>query len=265
MSDSWSANTYSQFLDLRTRPARDLLSAFPPDFQPKIIYDLGCGPGNSTALLKNRWPNSTTIGTDSSIDMLNAARKNYPNLEFIEQDIDKFLPQEINQQVDCLFANASLQWLPDHATLFPTLLKHIAPNGMFGFQIPNNWHLPTHQTTIELLENNSLWTSLLKKLSYGKLNSPLYDLKKYYDLFIKSGAEDLQLWQTEYFQEMDDHQAIFDWVKGTGLRPVFLEMDTDNQKRFEHEYIKAISTKYPLQSNHKILLIYNRIFMVGRI
>ncbi|HEV2613188.1 MAG TPA: methyltransferase domain-containing protein [Gammaproteobacteria bacterium] len=265
MSDTWNAKTYSQFLDLRTRPARDLLSAFPPNFQPKIIYDLGCGPGNSTILLKNRWPNAEVVGTDSSVDMLTEAKKTYPDIEFIEQDIANFSPQEKNKNLDCLFSNAALQWLGDHENLFPTLLKTISPNGMFGFQMPNNWHLPSHQTTVELLQNNSHWTSLLKTLRYGILDKPFYDLKKYYDLLIKSGAKEIQLWQTEYFQEMDNHQAIFDWVKGTGLRPVLLEMDAENQQKFEQEYVNAIAAKYPKQANGKILLVYNRLFMVGKI
>src|SRR5205814_7169981 len=120
MSDTWNSEIYSQFLDLRTRPARDLLSIIPNSFQPKTVYDLGCGPGNSTALLKERWPYAVVVGVDSSPNMLKAAKAAYPNLEFIQDDIALF---ESAEKIDCLFANASLQWLNHHETLIPRLLK----------------------------------------------------------------------------------------------------------------------------------------------
>src|SRR3990167_5181094 len=94
MTDLWNAKTYSEFLDVRTRPAKDLLSAIPHTFHPNLVYDLGCGPGNSTILLKNRWPNAKVIGTDTLIDMLKQARMDYPSLEFIESNIEKFNPPE---------------------------------------------------------------------------------------------------------------------------------------------------------------------------
>ena len=94
MVDSWNAEVYSQFLDLRTRPARDLLAAIPDSVQPKIIYDLGCGPGNSTILLKDRWPHAKIVGLDSSLTMLEKAKTVYPDINFVEGDIANFSPKE---------------------------------------------------------------------------------------------------------------------------------------------------------------------------
>jgi trans-aconitate 2-methyltransferase len=260
MTDSWNAKIYSQFLDLRTRPARNLLSAFPDSFQPKTVYDLGCGPGNSTILLKERWPHAKIVGVDSSLDMLEEAKTAYPDLNFIKQDIAYFSPLE---KIDCLFANASLQWLDQHEILIPKLLEHINSGGAFGIQMPNNFHSPSHQVTIRLLQSRAAWQPFLKNLRYGILTKPLYQLPWYYDLLTKSGAHSLQIWETEYFQEMSDYQGIFDWVKGTGLRPVLSAMDTENQDQFANAYVEAIAKEYPLQVNNKILLPFRRIFMVG--
>src|SRR5688572_4859901 len=113
-STSWNAKDYSQFLDLRTQPSRDLLAAIPDSFQPRTVYDLGCGPGNSTVLLKDRWPHANVIGMDSSSDMLHEAKHTYPDIEFEKGDIAGFSPKE---KIDCLFANASLQWLDHHEVL----------------------------------------------------------------------------------------------------------------------------------------------------
>lgn len=260
MTDRWHAGNYSQFLELRTRPARDLLAAIPDFFQPGIVYDLGCGPGNSTILLKKRWPEARVIGLDASENMLKQAKASYPDLEFIKGDIGCFNSSE---KIDCLFANASLQWLDNHEKLLPKLLKGINPGGVFAIQMPNNFLSPSHQVTVALLESNPAWQPLLQNLLYGRLTESFYQLPRYYDLLSKAGAYSLQLWETDYYQEMADHRAIFDWVKGTGLIPVLSAMDAGNQIAFAKAYINAIAQEYPLQANENVLFPYKRVFMVG--
>jgi len=260
MTHVWNPNIYSQFLDLRTRPARDLLNAIPNTIQPRSAYDLGCGTGNSTILLQQRWPQAKVIGIDSSSDMLKEAKLTYPDLEFIKEDIAQFSPTE---KVDALFANASLQWVDDHETLIPKLASFLNPNGVIAIQMPNNFHSPTHQVTIQLLQNNPAWQHFLKNLRYGALTKPFYQLPWHYDLLSNSGLHDLQIWETEYFQEMNSYEDIFTWVKGTGLRPVLSAMDSETQTQFRNAYIGAIAKEYPLQTNNKILMPFRRIFMVG--
>jgi trans-aconitate 2-methyltransferase len=260
MKNFWDAITYSQFLALRTRPARDLLAAIPNTFHPKTAYDLGCGPGNSTILLKDRWPDAAVVGVDSSPSMLEQARSTYPTIHFIESDIATLTLEE---KVDCLFANASLQWLPQHELHIPRLLQLLRPGGVFAFQLPNNFHAPSHQIAIQILQANPTWRGLLKNLPYGALAKPLYQLTWYYDLLSKTNATSLQLWETEYFQELPGIQAIFDWVKGTGLGPVLSAMDNEQQQQFIPIYMEKIAKAYPLQANRKVLLPYQRIFMVG--
>jgi trans-aconitate 2-methyltransferase len=258
--DSWSSKNYSQFLDLRTRPARDLLASISDAINPKLVYDLGCGPGNSTILLKNRWPNAEIIGLDSSLNMLEEARVLYPDIKFIQGNIADFSPPE---KIDCFFANASLQWLDDHEVLLPKLIQFLHEGGAFGIQMPNNFHSPSHQVTLKILQTNENWNSLLKQLRYGILKEPFYNLSWYYDLLIKAGAKNIQLWETEYFQQMSDHQGIFEWIKSTGLRPILTQMNSENQKNFENLYVKAVSNEYPVQVNNKIMLPFKRIFMTG--
>jgi trans-aconitate 2-methyltransferase len=258
MTDIWNPEIYSQFLDLRTRPARDLLAAIPNSFQPEIVYDLGCGPGNSTILLKERWPDAAVVGLDSSPNMLKAASAAYPDLEFIEADIASFTPTE---KIDCLFANASLQWLDHHETLIPRLLKLMNPAGVLAIQMPNNFHSPLHQVGIRVLQTHSSWRPFIKKLRHGLRDKPVYQLPGYYDLLMKAGVGHCLLWETEYFQEMPDYRHIFDWVKGTYLRSVLDEIENENQ--FAQAYVEAISKEYPLQANHKILLPFKRIFMIA--
>ncbi len=257
MSDLWNAKTYSKFCEPRTRPARDLLNAISSSFQPKIVCDLGCGPGNSTVLLKNRWPEARIIGLDTSINMLEEAKRIAPQLEFLQTDIAQF-----SEKTDCLFANASLHWLNNHEYLIPKLLKLINPGGVFAIQMPNNFHAPSHQVIIKVLKTKRRWCNYVKNLHYGMLSEPLYKLSYYYDLLTQHGASSLQLWETEYFQEMQSYQEIFNWVKGTVLRPILSVMNIDNQTEFEKEYLEEIIKKYPSQTNKNILFPFKRIFMV---
>ncbi len=260
MTDMWNAKTYSQFLDLRTKPAKDLLFAIPETVNPTLVYDLGCGPGNSTILLKERWPKAEIVGLDSSTDMLIEARAKYPNLDFIQADLSTFSP---TKKLDCIFANASLQWVHHHELLIPKLLSFLNPGGILAIQIPNNWHHPSHQMTIELLEKNEAWKSLLKELRYGRLDHPFYDHRQYYNILSQNGASHIQLWETEYVQEMLNHQAIFNWVQGTGLRPVLTKLEHVDQIAFETAYVNAIQSAYPLQSNGKVLFPFRRFFMLA--
>ena len=258
--DSWNASAYSQFLDLRTRPARDLLSVIPSSFLPNTAYDLGCGPGNSTILLKQRWSDAQVIGIDSSQDMLKTAQASYPGLEFSKMNIDNFAP---SAKTDLIFANASLQWLDNHALLIPKLIQSLNSGGVLAIQMPNNFHAPSHQVTLQILQDNVSWKPLLNNLRYGVLTEPFYQISRYYDLLNKVGLSGVQVWETEYYQEMNNHQAVFNWVKGTGLRPILSAMDAENQSLFAQAYVKAIKATYPVQANGKILLPFRRLFMVA--
>lgn len=256
----WDTQMYSQFLDLRTRPARDLLSVIPNTFQPNIVYDLGCGLGNSTGLLKQRWPNAQIIGLDSSDAMLQEAKTRYPGIEFIKEDIANF---ETSKKIDCLFANASLQWLDQHEIIIPKLCRFLNSDGLLAIQMPNNFHAPAHQIPIQLLQNTPDWQRYLKNLRYSELTEPLYKLSWYYDLLVDSGVRFVEMWETEYFHEMSTYYDIFNWVKGTGLRPILSVMDDKTQAQFASQYIEAISKKYPQQANKKILFSFKRIFIIA--
>jgi trans-aconitate 2-methyltransferase len=192
--------------------------------------------------------------------MLDAARGDYPHLQFMHGDIENL---QLPEKADCLFANAALQWTAHHEKLFPALLQLINDGGMFAFQMPNNFHTPTHQTTIQILQEHPAWQKYAETLFYGQMHAPLYQATHYYDLLVTAGGSDLQIWETEYFQEMDSYQAIFDWVKSTGLRPVLSAMNEDERSAFRDVYVKKIADAFPIQKNLKILLPYRRIFMTG--
>jgi len=140
VTGKWSPNQYLKCEDHRTRPARDLLVAVPNALASRAV-DLGCGPGNSTELLKDRFPDAEICGVDSSPEMIEAARKRLPDIRFEVADIADWRSPN---QFDVVFANAVLQWLPDHRGLFPRLASTIGSNGTLAVQVPDNLDEPSH-------------------------------------------------------------------------------------------------------------------------
>ena len=136
---TWNPEQYLKFGDHRLRPAMDLLGRIDLE-SPGLVYDLGCGTGNTTKLLADQWPDSRIVGIDSSAEMLEKARKSYANLEFIEADLESWNPQ---QEADLFYSNAALHWLGNHESLFPRLLKLMPKGGWFAAQMPRNFESPS--------------------------------------------------------------------------------------------------------------------------
>lgn len=139
---SWSAAQYTRFEDERTRPVRDLLAQVPNRAAARVA-DLGCGPGNSTERLQERFPDAAVIGIDSSADMIEAARKRLLGVRFKIDDIAAWSGRE--HSFDVILSNAALQWVPDHASLLPALLSRLAPGGSLAVQMPDNLDEPAHR------------------------------------------------------------------------------------------------------------------------
>ena len=136
----WDPVKYLEFEDLRLRPALDLLARVPLH-GPRVVYDLGCGAGNVTRLLAQRWPGAAVTGVDGSADMLAKAAQTAPVIKWVEADLRRWSPPG---PVDLIFSNAALHWLPDHAALFPRLVGHLAPGGVLAVQMPRNHGAPSH-------------------------------------------------------------------------------------------------------------------------
>ena len=73
ITSDWNPPQYLQYNNERMRAALDLLEKVDLK-KPEMVYDLGCGTGNTTALLKERWPDAQTTGVDSSPAMLQQAQ-----------------------------------------------------------------------------------------------------------------------------------------------------------------------------------------------
>ncbi|MGY0194763.1 trans-aconitate 2-methyltransferase [Leptothrix sp. BB-4] len=256
----WNDSLYLRFGDQRTRAAIDLLARVrpePPDAVREVV-DLGCGPGNSTALLAARWLGARITGVDSSPAMLKAARLALPALDWVEADVATWQAPG-GRPVDVLFANAVLQWVPDHARLLPQLLRQVRPGGVLAVQMPANRDEPSHRWMREL---PGPWSARLAPAAEA-MNHVL-SAEAYHDLLAPLAAE-IDQWDTRYQQVMADADAIVEWVRATGLRP-FLDALADDAERADYlaAYRARIDAAYPVRADGRRLFGFPRRFIVVR-
>jgi trans-aconitate 2-methyltransferase len=256
---TWDADLYLRFAEERTRPCRDLAARVMIDV-PRRVIDLGCGPGNSTQVVADRWPTADVTGLDNSAVMIAAAREAQPMRTWVQGDIDDWARSTDQLPFDIVFSNAALQWVDDHATLFPLLLEHVVPRGALAVQVPSNWNAPAHQAARDLA-SSSEWRETFPRDSVREwhVEEPTF----YCDL-LAGRVEKLDLWETEYFQVMPSAEAIVEWYRGTGLRP-YLDRLTDNERRekFLAEYLEQIRRRYPSRKDGSVAFPFRRLFVVA--
>lgn len=254
MAHEWDAEHYLRFADARTLPAVDLLSRIDAA-APRSVIDLGCGPGNSTAPLKARWPDAAVTGVDSSAELLAAARRDHPDIAFVEGDIARWTAPE---PVDLAFANASLQWVGGHEQLVPQLFGQVAPGGVLAVQMPRNHDFATHRLMRQLAAEGE-WRD---RLQGAREESPVKPPEFYYDLLAPRSAG-FTIWETNYIQVMAGPPAIIAWLHGTGLRPFLARLSAAEQPVFLERYAALLAEAYPAQADGKILLPYPRLFFIA--
>ena len=255
----WNPALYRRYEDERTRPAQELLARVPLTGAARVV-DLGCGPGNSTELLVRRFPAAQVVGTDNSEAMLVSARERLPQATFELSDIATWAPRSKEEAPDLIYANASLQWVPDHATLIPRLFDALAPGGVLAIQMPDNRQEPTHRL-MRAVAAEAPWAEAIGDAD--RLRTLLLDLGGYYDLLAPRAAH-VDVWHTIYQHRMADAASIVEWVRGTGLKPFVDRLPADLQASYLAEYLRRVDEAYPPRADGKRLLAFPRMFIVAQ-
>lgn len=262
---AWSPAQYAHFSDFRNRPFRELVTRIDAA-HPKVVVDLGCGPGELTLTLAQRWPEARVVGVDSSAEMLEAARAADAagRVEWVRASVEDWDPTEGGGSVDVLVTNATLQWVPSHLRLIPSWVSALAPGGTFAMQVPANFDAPSHRLMREVAARHSRADDLAPGLDRA-IGTALPET--YAALLLEVSAE-VDVWQTTYLQVLpptaDGTHPVLDWVKGTGLRPV-LGVLTDAAERdaFVADYEAELEKAYPRRP-FGVLFPFARTFAVAR-
>jgi trans-aconitate 2-methyltransferase len=254
----WDPAKYVQFGDHRDRPFIDLTGRVHAD-RPGRVVDLGCGPGNLTATLAERWPDAEVVGLDASADMLakaadQAAR--YPSLHFEQADITHWTPPA---GTDVVVSNAALQWVPGHQELMGSWLAALRPGAWFALQVPGNFNAPSHAMMRELAASKR-WAPELGGVLRG--GESVGDPADYLDILLDAGCA-ADAWETTYQHVLPGPDAVLEWVRGTALRPVLNALSPEDGAQFEAEYAASLREAYP-EGRHGTIYPFRRIFAVGR-
>jgi trans-aconitate 2-methyltransferase len=251
---TWQPERYLAFADQRTRPALDLLARVPL-VNPARVADLGCGPGNSTALLAQRWPEAAVTGVDSSLEMLAQARARGVPAIWVKADIEAWTP---DRPLDLIFANAALQWLGDHATLLPRLIGQLRAGGVLAVQMPRNFEAPSHALLRETARSGPWADRLAGILDQQAVAAPA----AYHDLLTPHAAA-LDIWETEYLHVLAGDDPVLRWTRGTALRPVMQALDAAQFAAFETAYAARLRAAYPRRTDGRTLFPFRRLFIVA--
>jgi trans-aconitate 2-methyltransferase len=250
---TWDPAQYQRFWDQRSRPARDLIAHLDHP-GPGLVVDLGCGPGNVTAALAERWPAAQAIGVDTSPTMLAEARRDHPDLTWVEGDLVTYEPP---RPADVVFSNAALHWVLDHEAVFPALLDRVAPGGLLAVQMPADWDAPAHAAAFEVAAQTH-WRERLAGVTLPA--HPVLDPERYLDLL--AGAE-VDLWTTTYFHLLDGPDPVVEWFRGSLLRAFVSPLDEADAQAFVAEYAERVAAAYPPRADGRTVLPFRRLFMVA--
>lgn len=257
----WDANLYLKFADHRVRPALDLMGRLDPETANRpghAIYDLGCGAGNITRILAERFPAATLIGIDSSDEMLAKARSQTigKRVTFAKGDLTRFKPEV---PPSTLYSNAAYQWVENHIDYFPGLLQVLPSGGQLAIQMPRNHEAASHVSMRKAAEMGP-WRDKLARV--GGIRS-VWEPDRYYDA-LKPLSASLDIWETIYQQALTGKDPVVQFTAGTGLRPYMAMLDEREQKAFYDTYAELLAEAYPMRPDGTTLFPFRRLFIVAR-
>jgi trans-aconitate 2-methyltransferase len=255
MPHTWDPDRYLTYADERGRPFVELVSRIGAT-APTEVVDLGCGAGNLTGLLAERWPDAHVVGLDSSPEMIAAAQGLGQSVAYAVADLREWQPE---RPVDVLVSNATLQWVPGHLELLPSLVAAVEPGGWFAFQVPANFDEPSHTIRAELAAE-----APYAEHTTNVARPSSHDPAVYYDALTAAGCS-VDVWETTYTHVLRGDDPVFTWVSGTGARPTLQALPVDLRPRFEAEFKRRLAAAYPARADGSVLLPFRRVFAVARV
>ena len=251
----WDPIQYLRFDAERLRPALDLLARIPLETAEEIV-DLGCGPGHIAKILKSRWPFARVMGVDRSLEMLERAATNAPELQWRQADLAEWRP---DHPVDLIYANASLHWVDDHRTLFPRLMASLKPGGWLAVQMPRNHDRPSHLAAFEVAEQGT-WRARLSPLLRKQ---PVAEPGSYLR-WLSPAANHLDIWQTDYLHLLTGSDPVAAWTHGSLLVPLLEALQEDERKLYLETYKSRLREAYPQDGEGRTPFWFQRLFLVAQ-
>jgi trans-aconitate 2-methyltransferase len=252
----WNPDVYLAFADHRGRPFYDLLSRVGAE-SPRRVVDLGCGPGNLTVTLAERWPAAAIEAVDSSQAMVDAARAR--GLDANLAELEAWTPRP---DTDVVLSNAALQWVPRHRELLVRWAGELPTGAWIAVQVPGNFDAPSHAAVRELASSPK-WIDALRDIPF-RVGKVVDSAAEYAGLLSDAGCV-VDTWETTYVHELTGEHPVLDWITGTALTPVKDALSEEDWQRFRAELIPILDARYPARPDGRTFFPFRRIFVVARV
>jgi trans-aconitate 2-methyltransferase len=233
----WNPERYHKFQKERAAPFEDLCRLLKIREGLEVV-DLGCGTGELTAQLAERFTGSSVLGIDSSAEMLRRASEEHARhgLEF------KLCPiEEVEGEWDIVFSHAAIHWVEDHEKLVSRLMRMVRPGGQLAVQVPSNHNHPTHRLIPEI----ALEEPFRAALKGWSRTSPVLTIDRYALLLYDEGGEDITAFEKVYAHVLEDADALADWTSGTTLVPYFERLPEELHEPFMNRYREQLRKLWP--------------------
>ena len=250
----WNPAQYLRYGSERLRPALDLMARIQMD-SPETVYDLGCGTGTITGILKERWPNAQVTGVDSSASMLERTRDVDTGVYWQHADLNDWQPENL---ADVVYSNAALHWLDGHDRLFPRLMEAVKPGGVLAVQMPENFSAPSHTSIADTVREGP-WR---ERLAPYQREQPVADSSFYYDILSRLSSS-IDMWETTYMHILEGENPVVEWTKGTMLRPLLDNLSEEEGSEFLKSYTEKVAEAYPCRADGKTVLPFKRLFFIA--
>ncbi len=252
---TWDKDLYYRFRDQRTQPSHDLVARIQLP-GPTRVVDLGCGPGNSTAVLRQRWPEASIVGVDNSTEMLQSAAESDARTQWVQADLASWQP---DQKFDVVFSNAALQWLPDHEKLIPRLFGLVDDGGVLAVQLPDHYDSPLFRVLSDVADDRR-WSS---RMDEARTSLTHHRPSFYYDV-LSPLTEQFDIWTTEYQHVVSSHDDILTFHRGSGMRPYLAVLSDDEQKTFEQLVLEGYRAAFAVAADGNVLFPFQRLFFIAQ-
>lgn len=257
--DTWSPESYLSFSDYRTRPAIDLLSRIKIE-NPSSIIDVGCGAGNVTAILRQRWKYAEISAIDNSPSMLAHAGAKFSTqqINWKLEDINEWSLKKKYKKFDVVFSNAALHWIGGHKDLFPRLINRVNSGGVLAVQMPNNFSAPSHTILLQTISDGP-WAELLQDVV--KVRPVAWPAA--YKGWLHPYAKNVEVWEKQYIQHFEGEDPVLKWISGTWLAPVLARLSGVMRESFIAVYGRRLREAYPADGNGRTVYTMRRSFIIA--
>lgn len=252
----WNPDVYLAFADHRGRPFFDLTSRVRAE-APRRVVDLGCGPGNLTVTLLERWPDAVVEAVDSSPEMVDAALA-----RGLDASLGELESWEPKPDTDVVVSNAALQWVPSHRELLVRWAGRLPTGAWLAVQVPGNFDAPSHEAVRELA-SHPRWLDALRHIPF-RVGKVVDSAVEYADMLADAGCA-VDTWETTYVHELSGEHPVLDWITGTALTPVKGALSEDDWQQFRTELIPMLAARYPARSDGRTFFPFRRIFVVAQV